>query len=241
MAGSGREKLNSKVVWPTAHLCGGTDSQIRLAHHVEGLSPRGRGNHGDKKCLPAWRRSIPAWLDFVSRRICRHPYSRHGPAGGSKRRGPRRCVCAPVIRLDIMDGGDGGCAVGGGLGFVGIPPYLVRQAQFPFPGELKNCANLRNSRIRNCPTAGWTPETVAAGRGKRPERGWPSCTGRPGALPGMSRKSRSHRRLRRHPPRVLRRLSGILRPGGPAMAGGGRSDRKGPGQPPVPCWPACIG
>ena len=40
-----------------------------------------------------------------------------------------------VIRLDIMDGVDGGCAVGGAPGFVGIPPYLVRQAQVPFPGE----------------------------------------------------------------------------------------------------------
>ena len=37
--------------------------------------------------------------------------------------------------LDIMDGVDGGCAVGGAPGFVGIPPYLVRQAQVPFPGE----------------------------------------------------------------------------------------------------------
>ena len=36
-----------------------------------------------------------------------------------------------MIRLDIMDGVDGGCAVGGGLGFVGIPPYLARQAQVP--------------------------------------------------------------------------------------------------------------
>ena len=53
--------------------------------------------------------------------------------------------------LDIMDGVDGGGAVGGGPGFVGIPPYLVRQAQVPFPGEVKNCANLRKSRIRNCP------------------------------------------------------------------------------------------
>ena len=75
------------------------------------------------------------WLDFVSRRICRHRYSRHGPAGASNQRGPGRWVCAPVIRLDIMDGVDGGCAVGGGPGFVGIPPYLVRQAQVPFPGE----------------------------------------------------------------------------------------------------------
>ena len=33
-----------------------------------------------------------------------------------------------MIRLDIMDGVDGGCAVGGGPGFVGIPPYLARQA-----------------------------------------------------------------------------------------------------------------
>ena len=40
-----------------------------------------------------------------------------------------------MIRLDIMDGVDGGCAVGGGPGFVGIPPYLVRQAQVPFPEE----------------------------------------------------------------------------------------------------------
>ena len=40
-----------------------------------------------------------------------------------------------MIRLDIMDGVDGGCAVGGGPVFVGIPPYLVRQAQVPFPGE----------------------------------------------------------------------------------------------------------
>ena len=53
--------------------------------------------------------------------------------------------------LDIMDGVDGGCAVGGAPGFVGIPPDLVRQAQVPFSGELKNCANLRKSRIRNCP------------------------------------------------------------------------------------------
>ena len=37
--------------------------------------------------------------------------------------------------LDIMDGVDGGGAVGGGPGFVGIPPYLARQAQVPFPGE----------------------------------------------------------------------------------------------------------
>ena len=37
--------------------------------------------------------------------------------------------------LDIMNGVDGGCAVGGGPGFVGIPPYLARQAQVPFPGE----------------------------------------------------------------------------------------------------------
>ena len=41
----------------------------------------------------------------------------------------------PVIRLDIMDGVDGGGAVGGGPGFVGIPPYLARQAQVPFPEE----------------------------------------------------------------------------------------------------------
>ena len=65
------------------------------------------------------------------------------------------CLCAsdPAGHhgLDIMDGVDGGCAVGGAPGFVGIPPYLARQAQVPFPGELKNCANLRNSRIRNCP------------------------------------------------------------------------------------------
>ena len=40
-----------------------------------------------------------------------------------------------MIRLDIMDGVDGGCAVGGGPGFVGIPPYLARQAQVSFPGE----------------------------------------------------------------------------------------------------------
>ena len=40
-----------------------------------------------------------------------------------------------MIRLDIMDGVDGGCAVGGAPGFVGIPPDLVRQAQVPFPGS----------------------------------------------------------------------------------------------------------
>ena len=37
--------------------------------------------------------------------------------------------------LDIMDGVDGGDAVGGGPGFVGLPPYLARQAQVPFPEE----------------------------------------------------------------------------------------------------------
>ena len=34
-----------------------------------------------------------------------------------------------------MDGVDGGCAVGRRPGFRGDPPYLVRQAQVPFPGE----------------------------------------------------------------------------------------------------------
>ena len=33
------------------------------------------------------------------------------------------------------------------LGF----PHIWPEAQVPFPGELKNCANLRKSRIRNCP------------------------------------------------------------------------------------------
>ena len=45
---------------------------------------------------------------------------------------------------------DGGCAVGGGPGFVGIP-HIWPEAQVPFPGEVKNCANLCKSRIRNCP------------------------------------------------------------------------------------------
>ena len=136
--------------------------------------------------------------------------------------------------LDIMDGVDGGCAVGGGPGFVGIPPYLARQAQVPFPGEVKNCANLRKSRIRNCPHCRLHPGDRSC-RAREEARKGVSCTGRPGALPGMSRESLSHRRLRRHPTRVLRRLSGILRPGGPAMAGGGRSDRKGPSTTTTSC------
>ena len=93
-----------------------------------------------------------------------------------------------MIRLDIMDGVDGGCAVGGAPGFVGIPPDLVRQAQVPFPGEVKNCANLRNSRIRNCPHCRLDP-------GDR------SCRAREEARKGVAVLHReATRRLRRHAP-----------------------------------------
>ena len=90
-----------------------------------------------------------------------------------------------MIRLDIMDGVDGGCAVGGGPGFVGIPPYLVRQAQVPFPGEVKNCANLRNSRIRNCPHCRLHP-------GDR------SCRAREEARKGVAVLHREVRRIARN-------------------------------------------
>ena len=86
--------------------------------------------------------------------------------------------------LDIMDGVDGGCAVGGGPGFVGIPPYLARQAQVPFPEELKNCANLRNSRIRNCPDCRLHP-------GDR------SCRAREEARKGVAVLHREARRIAR--------------------------------------------
>ena len=89
-----------------------------------------------------------------------------------------------MIRLDIMDGVDGGCAVGGGPGFVGIPPYLVRQAQVPFPEEVKNCANLRNSRIRNCPHCRLHP-------GDR------SCRAREEARKGVAVLHREARRIAR--------------------------------------------
>ena len=76
-----------------------------------------------------------------------------------------------MIRLDIMDGVDGGCAVGGAPGFVGISPYLVRQAQVPFPGECIPPA-LLSPRL---PDVG--PQTSA---------GMPSAASRMGveALPG---------------------------------------------------------
>ena len=89
-----------------------------------------------------------------------------------------------MIRLDIMDGVDSGCAVGGGPGFVGIPPYLARQAQIPFPGEVKNCANLRNSRIRNCPHCRLDP-------GDR------SCRAREEARKGVAVLHREARRIAR--------------------------------------------
>ena len=101
-----------------------------------------------------------------------------------------------MIRLDIMDGVDGGCAVGGGPGFVGIPPYLVRQAQVPFPGELKNCANLRKSRIRNCPHCRLDP-------GDR------SCRAREEARKGVAVLHREARRIARdvaEPPPAAPRL-----------------------------------
>ena len=73
--------------------------------------------------------------------------------------------------LDIMDGVDGGCAVGGGPVFVGIPPYLVRQAQVPFPGEFIPPA-LRSPRL---------PDV-----GSSTSAGMPSAASRMGveALPG---------------------------------------------------------
>ena len=73
--------------------------------------------------------------------------------------------------LDIMDGVDGGCAVGGGPGFVGIPPYLVRQAQVPFPGEFIPPA-LLSPRLPDC--------------GSSTSAGMPSAASRMGveALPG---------------------------------------------------------
>ena len=43
LAGSGREKLNSKVVWPTAHLCGVCKEGWTVDSTFDGLSPRLRG------------------------------------------------------------------------------------------------------------------------------------------------------------------------------------------------------
>ena len=43
LAGSGREKLNSKVVWPTARVGGGEPSAVSEKKEVRGLSPRTRG------------------------------------------------------------------------------------------------------------------------------------------------------------------------------------------------------
>ena len=40
---------------------GGTEVAVRGGRHVEGLSPRGRGNRGDGPDGPARARSIPAW------------------------------------------------------------------------------------------------------------------------------------------------------------------------------------
>ena len=77
-----------------------------------------------------------------------------------------------MIRLDIMDGVDGGCAVGGAPGFVGIPPYLVRQAQVPFPGEC-----IPPALLSPPPTGLWV---------LKPPAGMPSAASRMGvgALPG---------------------------------------------------------
>ena len=69
--------------------------------------------------------------------------------------------------LDIMDGVDGGCAVGGGPVFVGIPPYLARQAQVPFPDEVKNCANLRA-----CLPGRWSPDATAGTISQKSHSDW---------------------------------------------------------------------
>ena len=69
-------------------------------------------------------------------------------------------------------------------GFRGDPPYLVRQAQVPFPGEVKNCANLRKSRIRNCPHCRLHP-------GDR------SCRAREEARKGVAVLHREARRIAR--------------------------------------------
>ena len=45
LAGSGREKLNSKVVWPIAHLCGVRLDLSATTYADPGLSPRPRGGH----------------------------------------------------------------------------------------------------------------------------------------------------------------------------------------------------
>ena len=82
------------------------------------------------------------WLDFVSRRICRHRYSRHGPAGGSNQRGPGRWVCAPVIRLDIIRSDPAGHHGWGGRwmrcgrrpGFRGDPPISGPTGAGPVSG-----------------------------------------------------------------------------------------------------------
>ena len=66
-------------------------------------------------------------------------------------------------------GVDGGCAVGGGPGFVGIPPYLARQAQVPFPLECIPPA-LLSPRLPDC----GGPQTSA---------GMPSAASRMGVGP----------------------------------------------------------
>ena len=43
LAGSGREKLNSKVVWPTAHLCGGRIGWEIASAPISGGTPCGVG------------------------------------------------------------------------------------------------------------------------------------------------------------------------------------------------------
>ena len=55
-----------------------------------------------------------------------------------------------MIRLDIMDGWTVDALWAAPRVSWGSP-HIWSEAQVPFPGEVKNCANLRKSRIRNCP------------------------------------------------------------------------------------------
>ena len=50
LAGSGREKLNSKVVWPTAHLCGVDGTKSRSSVMSRGEAPLARGG----RWSPLW-------------------------------------------------------------------------------------------------------------------------------------------------------------------------------------------
>ena len=63
-------------------------------------------------------------------------------------------------------------------------PQIWPEAQVPFPGEVKNCANLRNSRIRNCPHCRLHP-------GDR------SCRAREEARKGVAVLHREARRIAR--------------------------------------------